>query len=854
MMEHGYAERSDRGGDYSAPVAGLGRVSGNARIGILLDAAGERDCLIDMLEQAGRDIVILDQPESMCASRLAQTPLSMVIFNEWGAHRHRKWLFQLKQSMHPLTLPLLLLLPEKALARAYLRAGFDDVVRLPLRADELYARMEVHLRLRRQSELALAESEKLFDTTFDMAPLGIAYVSLDGSIVRTNAAFNAILGYYAGSLHQRAFSSLVTDGVSTNLLSDMDSLLFKSSGAVCADEQRCLCFDGNAIWCSIKVTLMQDAIGAPKYFIVIMEDISARKRSEIRLHESERFSQATMDALSTHICVVDASGTILAVNQAWRNFALNNGASPDYRAEGINYLQICEQATGDALHTATCVAQGIRAVVGGLRTDFEMQYCCPSPHGQRWFAFKVTRFPDNGPVRAVITHLDVTERELAAARLLHLAYHDALTALPNRLLFEDRVNQAIGHAEHNGWSVAVLFLDVDRFKLVNDTLGHSAGDRLLQEVARRLSLCLRNGDTLGRVGGDEFVVLLPNLRVVDASAVVVQKLMAALEQPMLIDTMETYVTISLGIALYPRDGATTEVLIKNADAAMYRAKENGRNTHQYFFSEMHDRTHLKMQLGNSLQRALERQELFLQYQPQIELCSGHMVGAEALVRWNHPLLGLVSPAQFIPLAEENGLIVAIGEWVMQEACVQNKAWQDAGLPPIRVAVNMSARQLMKADVVEVVRRTLAHSGLEARFLELELTESMMMERTEQTITTLRALKALGVHISIDDFGTGYSNLGYLEQFPLDTLKIDKSFVHRIEAGPGQGASDGTIARTVIYLAHSLGLQVVAEGVENEEQLSFLRQHGCDMVQGFYFSRPLLPEALQQLLGREGGSG
>jgi diguanylate cyclase (GGDEF)-like protein len=513
---------------------------------------------------------------------------------------------------------------------------------------------------------------------------------------------------------------------------------------------------GSAIWVSLNIAIMQEQPGAPKYFIVIMKDIAERNQVEINLRGSERFAQATMDALSTHICVVDANGVILAVNQAWCTFNRSNGARHDRIAEGMNYLQICDFATGDAAHTAGLVARGIREVLTGKRTEYELEYPCEGQNEQRWFLLKVTRFPENGPMRAVITHLDITERERASVRLLHMAYHDELTSLPNRILFEDRLNQAIHHAKRNNCLIAVLFLDVDHFKLVNDTLGHAAGDKLLQEAGRRLSTCLRGADTIGRLGGDEFAIILT--------------------------------------------------------------------------------------------------DLVLHYQPQLALDSGQIIGVEALVRWQHLTLGTVPPADFIPVAEENGLIVPIGEWVMRTACEQSKRWQDAGLPPVQVAVNMAARQLMKKDVVDIVRSTLHETGLDPRYyLELELTESMMMDKSEHIITILDSLKALGVQISIDDFGTGYSNLGYLEPFPLDTLKIDKSFVQRIGCDLQRHSDGGAIAKTIIQLAHSLGYQVIAEGVETEAQLRYLQHHGCDYIQGHYYSRPIHPEALALLLMRASSS-
>ena len=817
------------------------------KVGLWLDRSSGSEQLMAFLQQAGYEAVMLDQSQALLGSVVLT--LSIIIVDEWAAHHHGKFLFEVKERIHPLTLPLILLLPKKALARAYLRAGFDDVLRLPLPHEELHARIVAHLRLRHQSELALAESEQRFNTTFDLAPLGIAYLGLDAHIIRSNCKFAAILGYAPQLLVERDFASLIFAEDMPLFTQQLCTLRNHQVGTVASFENRMLRADDTSIWASLHIKLMQGERGTANHFLAVLEDITARKQVDLSLRESERFAQATMDALGAHICVVDVDGVILAVNQAWLNFGRGNGAHLDSITEGNNYLQVCDEASGEAQQTASAVADGIREVLSGYRTEYELLYPCTTPHETRWFLLKVTRFPENGPMRAVITHVDTTERERSAAQLLHLAYHDELTSLPNRALFEDRLGQAIHHAERHSCSVAVLFLDVDHFKLVNDTLGHAAGDTLLQEVGHRLSACLRNGDTIGRVGGDEFVIILSNLLRDEDSALVVQKLMTALDSPILLDGMETFVTISVGIALYPRDALTGEMLIKNADTAMYTAKDAGRNNYQFYQSEMHARTVTKMKLGNHLQRALERNELFLHYQPQFSLDAGQIIGVEALLRWQHPSLGLVSPADFIPVAGENGLIVPIGEWVMLAACAQNKRWQDAGLPPIRVAVNMSARQLMKKDVVEFVRSTLSATGLAACYLELELTESTMMDKTEHIITTLDSLKTLGVQISIDDFGTGYSNLGYLERFPLDTLKIDKSFVQRIGCGKQCQSDGGTIAKTIIHLAHSLGYQVIAEGVETEAQLRYLQCHGCDHIQGFYFSRPLPPEALALLLMR-----
>jgi diguanylate cyclase (GGDEF)-like protein/PAS domain S-box-containing protein len=439
-------------------------------------------------------------------------------------------------------------------------------------------------------------------------------------------------------------------------------------------------------------------------------------------------------------------------------------------------------------------------------------------------------------------------RKLAEDSLLHVAHYDTLTELPNRVLLRDRLVQAIAQAERNKWIVAVLYIDLDRFKLVNDTHGHAAGDKLLQQVSERLSCCLRGGDTIGRLGGDEFAIVLPQISNIEDAALVAQKCMLSFKDPFYLDELETFVSGSIGITLYPVDGELPELLIQNADTAMYRAKELGRNNYQFYTPEMNARARVKLNLADNLRRALERDEMFLHYQPQLDLRTGKIIGAEALIRWNNPALGAVSPCEFIPVAEETGLILSIGEWVLRTACAQNKIWQDSGLPKVIVAVNLSARQMAQSDIVTLVKNVLDETGLESRYLELELTESMVMDEAEDAIETMNRLKELGVHLSIDDFGTGYSNLGYLERFPLNTLKIDRSFINKITDKICTGNDNGVIAKAIINLAHGLGFYVIAEGVETEAQLAFLKTFGCDSMQGFYFSRPIATTDFASLLG------
>ena len=389
----------------------------------------------------------------------------------------------------------------------------------------------------------------------------------------------------------------------------------------------------------------------------------------------------------------------------------------------------------------------------------------------------------------------------------------------------------------------MLFLDLDRFKTINDTLGHETGDALLKEVAKRLRECVRGGDTIARLGGDEFTVVLADVAHADDVARVAHKILQSVAMPFQISGKELFVTTSIGITLFPLDDDTPDGLLKNADVAMYQAKEAGRNSYRYFTVEMNVRALERLRLETSLRYALERDEFLLMYQPQINLKDGSLIGVEALIRWRHPESGLVSPAQFIPIAEETGLIGPIGEWVLRTACAQNKAWQNTGLPPVYVTVNVSARQLKQQNLVHLVTRTLKETGLAPEYLGLELTESMLIENVERTVAVLNELHALGISFSIDDFGTGYSSLSYLKRFPIDILKIDQSFMRGI---PGN-AEDTAIARAIIVMAHGLGIKTIAEGVETEAQFSFLRAHQCDGIQGFYFSPAVPAEAITRLL-------
>lgn len=451
---------------------------------------------------------------------------------------------------------------------------------------------------------------------------------------------------------------------------------------------------------------------------------------------------------------------------------------------------------------------------------------------------------------AAMLEKQVEECSRAEERIRQMAYYDALTGLPNRRLFNDRLTQSLALAQRQKRHVAVMFLDLDRFKLINDTLGHVVGDRLLMAVAKRIkNCCRREGDTVARQGGDEFIIKLSSISEVRDAIKVAHKIIDVFRNPFIIDGHELFITPSIGISIYPNDGRTCDALVKNADVAMYRAKEQGRNSFQLFAPEMNARAFERLSLENDMRRALERNEFILHYQPKVNVEHGRIASMEALVRWQHPSMGLVPPSRFIPLAEETGLIVPLGEWVLRTACCQNRAWQDAGYPSMQVAVNLSLRQLQQGDLVGTVERALADAGLAPGWLIIEVTESVMMDDAEETIRTFRRLEQMGVRIAIDDFGTGYSSLHYLKKFPVHSLKIDRSFVREIAFN----TDDEAIAGAVISMAKGLNLKVVAEGVETVEQMEVLRALNCCYMQGFLFSEPAPAETFTPMLGSEARS-
>jgi diguanylate cyclase (GGDEF)-like protein/PAS domain S-box-containing protein len=494
-----------------------------------------------------------------------------------------------------------------------------------------------------------------------------------------------------------------------------------------------------------------------------------------------------------------------------------------------------------AIRQALAANREVSAVLRNYRKDgalfWNQLYVAPVPN------------PDGETTHHIGVINDVTALIRYQEQLEYQANYDGLTRLPNRNLLRDRLQHALVVAQRHQNGVAVVFIDLDGFKNVNDSLGHSVGDRLLAVVADRLARCARATDTVARHGGDEFVVVLSDTSDEQSLIAWMERVRASISEPVWLDGTELYVGCSMGASLFPQDGEDAETLMKKADLAMYRAKDMGRNTFQFYQPEMNASAGARMNLERRLRRALRDNEFLLHYQPQVDINSGQIVGVEALVRWRDPEVGLVPPSSFIPVAEESGLIGPLSEWVLREACRQNKAWQDEGLPPARVSVNLSARHFQQRNVAKLVKQVLAETGLEPQYLELELTESTIMRNAEEAVTMLNELHALGIGLAIDDFGTGYSSLSYLKRFPVDRLKIDRSFVSDI----GVSNDDETITSAIIALAHSLKMQVIAEGVETSAQLDFLKERACDEMQGFFFAKPLPRDAIPGMLQQGAGA-
>lgn len=599
---------------------------------------------------------------------------------------------------------------------------------------------------------------------------------------------------------------------------------------------RILRADGNERYVHGRAEAAYDGNDRALRLVGSVQDITGRKQMEERLRQSATVFENTAEG----VIITDAANHIIAVNRACSE--ITGFSEPELLGNTPAMFR-------SGRHDEKFFNDMLRSVMEAGRWQGEIWN--RRKNGDiypEWLNVSVVKDEHGRVTHMVQVFSDISAMKESESKLDHLAHHDTLTGLPNRMLLTARMEQSLARAKRNGAMLALLFVDLDRFKDVNDTLGHPIGDMLLQAVSKRLMDCVREEDTVSRLGGDEFTMLIEDLHNSSAAGTVAQKVNVALEQPFMLQGHEIFISSSIGIALFPNDGADVTALIKNADSALYRAKEQGRNNYQYYTEELTARAIERLAMENDLRHAIERNELLVHYQPQVDLYSGKIIGMEALVRWQHPQRGLVMPSDFIPLAEDTGIIMAIGEWVMRTACARVSDWIAQGYPPVRVAVNLSSRQFNQRQLAEIVQRILNETGLEPQYLELELTERLIMQDAEHTITILRKLKKLGVQFSIDDFGTGYSSLSYLKQFPIDRIKIDQSFVRNITSDP----EDAAVSQAIISLSHSLNLKTVAEGVETLEQQEFLRARQCDEMQGFYFSRPVSEQEMEGLM-RDGVS-
>ncbi|SIT36016.1 Diguanylate cyclase/phosphodiesterase with PAS/PAC sensor(S) [Paraburkholderia ribeironis] len=688
------------------------------------------------------------------------------------------------------------------------------------------------------AEAEAQRSNQMLEAVIDNIPQRIFWKDLNSRYLGCNMAFardaglaypEQVVGKSDADLPWRAFADLLNDHDSEVVSTGMPKMNFEVDVVI----------DGVHRTTVTSKLPFTDGDGRVIGVLGSYTDITERKRADLALRLQSRALDASVNAIL--ITAPSPTGNLIEyVNPAFMRIT---GYDPaEVIGQDCRVLQRDDRdQEGVALiREALAANREVSAVVRNYRKDgalfWNQLFIAPVPNAEGMITHHI----------GVIN--DVTDLIRYQEQLEYQANYDGLTRLPNRNLLRDRLEHALVVAQRHHSGVAVVFLDLDGFKNVNDSLGHSVGDRLLEVVAERLARCSRTSDTVARHGGDEFVIVMTDT--VDEQSLIawMERVRSSIAEPVWLDGTELYVGCSMGASLFPQDGDDAETLMKKADLAMYRAKDMGRNTFQFYQPEMNASAGARLNLERRLRRALRDQEFLLHYQPQVDIGSGQIVGIEALVRWRDPEVGLVLPSSFIPVAEECGLIGPLSEWVLREACRQNKAWQDEGLPPARVSVNLSARVFQQRDIAKLVMQVLAETGLEAKYLELELTESTIMRNAEEAVSMLNELHALGIGLAIDDFGTGYSSLSYLKRFPVDRLKIDRSFVSDI----GVSGDDETITSAIIALAHSLKLQVIAEGVETSAQLDFLKQRACDEMQGFYFAKPLSTDAISELL--QGGVG
>ena len=692
--------------------------------------------------------------------------------------------------------------------------------------------LETYFHADRHSILALKEYA---ENIVCSVPAGLLVLSADLEVLSANRFVDRLFDMGHDALVDRKLDELFDD---SGLIRCALEVL--ASGNTLSSAGFCVTRGGTECWFEATITPLATDFDEHLHpvlgklgraaLLLVLEDVSEqeRLRAEQRRNQAELAKQASaLEQTADSIMITDRAGRIDYVNPA---FERTTGYT---RVEALGQTPALLKSGKHSEYFYQGLWQTLKA--GEIHREI---FINRRKNGELYYEEKSIS-PLRDPETGEVTHYvsagrDISERMRIQQRLDHLAHHDSLTELPNRLLLLDRLQRAMGRASRHDRQMAALFLDLDRFKQINDTLGHSTGDRLLRAVAGRLAKCLRQGDTVARLGGDEFAILLEDLDHPEDVAPILEKLMAAMHHPFVLEGHELFLSFSIGIGMYPQDGGDAETLLRNADTAMYRAKAEGRSGYRFYTADMNARAFERLDLESRLRRALERNEFVLHYQPKLDLGTGLVVGVEALLRWRHPDHGLVPPGEFIPTLEDTGMIVPVGRWVLQEACHQARAWQQAGLPSLTMAVNVSTHQFRRDDVCALVREALAGHAIHPADLELEITESALMDDVGRAAASIRQLRDQGVRVAIDDFGTGYSSLAYLKRFAINSLKIDRAFVRDV----CDNHDDAAIVAAVLAMAQRLQLQVVAEGVETRDQLEFLRGEGCDQMQGYLLARPM----------------
>ncbi len=711
------------------------------------------------------------------------------------------------------------------------RHGFRFWIYFSVSGIGLYLLILSYLNIIRRKEHDLKEKEQKIRTFYESVSCGIIVHDQSGSVIHANEVACNIIGLnleqLLGKVLYEKWQFIQEDGTPFSI-NTLPTTITLQTGMVVRNTVMGMLHpkDREYRWLLVHSNPVFDPrTGLVKQSVTTFVDITERKEAEDHLRLSNTVFETTLEA----IVVTDASATIQKVNPAFSAMTGYEVSEVIGKTPRVLSSQFQNHTFYEDMWESLLESGHWRGEIWNRRKN-----------GELFLELKtivaVKDQQDNTVQYVAVSH-DITDYKRKVEQINHLAYHDALTGLPNRHLFHDRLIQSLAHAHLHQESLAILFIDMDRFKNVNDSLGHNIGDELLKKIARRLEECIREGDTLARLGGDEFIVLLPTVFLQQVERIA-RRILEEMKAPFIIDGFELFISASIGVSMYPNDGIDQDTLIKNADTAMYQAKELGKNTYQFYTLAMSTQSFAKLEMESYLRKAIERNELVVYYQPQIDLMNQQLIGMEALVRWKHPKLGMVSPGKFIPLAEETGLIVPVGEWVLRTACKQAKQWHDQGIWPLKMSVNMSVRQFQQQNIVALVAAVLEDTKISPSSLELEITESIL-QNIDMIMPQLEKLKKLGVQISIDDFGTGYSSLNYLKNFPVDTLKIDQSFIRDIYCDP----RNATIVMTIIAMAQTLQMNVIAEGVETEEQLRFLIQQQCDGAQGYYFSPPIPAEEI-----------